>query len=150
MPFFFNPIWIWKGIKILRTQNVDALHVCDLPMMPLGLILGKLFRLPVIYDMRENYPAAMFEWKERRLFARIFKNPHMAMLLDKYCIRKATKVIVVVENTWWDENSINKTKANRMPTREIHYYIDKNNTIKKRIGMDLIYIESKGKEFWKQ
>jgi monoamine oxidase len=62
------------------------------------------------------------------------------------------KVIAVVENPWWDENTLPQTKANRMPTREVHYYIhkDSNNTIKNRKGMALIYSDSPGTEFWKQ
>lgn len=74
----------------------------------------------------------------------------IATQLDTVIGFPMVKVIAVVENPWWDENTLPQTKANRMPTREIHYYIDKNNTIKNRIGMALIYTDSPGTEFWKQ
>lgn len=63
-----------------------------------------------------------------------------------------TKVMAVVENPWWDENTPPQAKANRIPTREIHYYISKssNNATKNQKGMALIYTDSPGTEFWKQ
>lgn len=62
------------------------------------------------------------------------------------------KVMAIVENPWWDENTPPQAKANRMPTREIHYFIDKdsNCTSENRKGMALIYTDSPGTEFWKQ
>jgi protoporphyrinogen oxidase len=72
--------------------------------------------------------------------------------LDTVIGSPLVKVIAVVKNPWWDENTSPQTKANRMPTREVHYYTHENfnNTTKNRIGMALIYTDSPGTEFWKQ
>jgi len=98
LPLFFNPVWVVKALSIIRTCQIDFLHVHDLPLMPLGIFLGRLFHVPVIYDMHENYPEALRIWIKEGNFANvIFKNPWVAAILDKICVRMASRIIVVTE-----------------------------------------------------
>lgn len=98
LPYPFNPVWYWQAIKIIKAQGINAVHAHDLPMAPFGYALAKLFKIPFVYDMHENYPAAMAEWNENASLAqKIFKNEHVALVIDKFCSKKADRVIVVVD-----------------------------------------------------
>ena len=96
-PLFFNPLWLYKSIKLIIQQKIDIIHAHDLPMVPLGLILGKLFNLPVIYDMHENYPAALKEWGKKGILNFVFKNYKLALILNDWCTQHVDKIIVVVD-----------------------------------------------------
>lgn len=96
-PLFLNPRYIAYTIKMYFRYKPLVVHANDLPMVPLALMLKWLFKVPVIYDMHENYPAALKAFKKKGLFNKIFKNPYAAELLDKYCLKKADINIVVAE-----------------------------------------------------
>ena len=106
LPLFFNPIWIYKIIKIIIQYKIDSIHVHDLPLAPLAVFIGKIFSKPVVYDMHENYPAAMQEWKQNKLVRYTIKNPAFARVLNNLCLKFASKVIVVVEEQ--KENLMNQ------------------------------------------
>lgn len=96
-PIFFNPRFIAKSLKIFRKLKPDFIHAHDLPVAPIGLMLSKIFRKPLIYDMHENYPAALKAFKKKGIINFIFKNPFLAKILDKICIKYSDRIIVVVE-----------------------------------------------------
>ena len=58
-PIFFNPRYLLKIYKSILEFKPDFIHAHDLPMVPIGLMFKKIFRLPVIFDMHENYPEAL-------------------------------------------------------------------------------------------
>lgn len=98
LPLFFSPLWFGKAAALIKKRKIDYLHVHDLPLAPLAIILGRRFKIPVIYDMHENYPAAMEEWKSKGgSFQSIIKNPKIAGILNNYSLKRANKVIVVVK-----------------------------------------------------
>mgnify|MGYP006278356277 CR=1 FL=1 len=98
LPLFTSPLWYFKAAHLIKQHSVDVLHVHDLPLAPLAVALGKRFRKPVVYDMHENYPAAMAEWSKRGgLKQKILRNPKLAELLNNYVLQRAAKIIVVVE-----------------------------------------------------
>ena len=104
-PIFFNPRFIIIAISVCKKIKPNFIHAHDLPMAPLGLILKKIFKIPLIYDMHENYPEALRFFDKKGLFNFIFKNPKFAELLDKYLYKKCDRIIVVVEE--------NKQRFNR-------------------------------------
>ncbi|MFC2085252.1 glycosyltransferase, partial [Bacteroidota bacterium] len=96
-PLFFNPRYVSKSVNLMFRFRPDIIHAHDLPMAPLGLILAKIWRIPIIYDMHENYPEALLHFKKKGIFNVIFKNHRIARMLDKICIKYVNKIIVVVE-----------------------------------------------------
>jgi len=90
VPFPFNPIWIRKIVAIVRRHNIEVFHVHDLPLVALCILLGKIFKIPVIFDMHENWPEAMKLWGYEMFYL-------PAKLLERFSIRFANLVIVVVD-----------------------------------------------------
>ncbi|MCX6628939.1 MAG: glycosyltransferase [Candidatus Solibacter sp.] len=43
---------LWRGLQ----SSFDVVHCHDLDTLPLGLVLGKLKRKPIIYDAHESFP----------------------------------------------------------------------------------------------
>ena len=43
---------LWRGFRI----DFDAVHCHDLDTLPLGFVLGKLKRRPIVYDAHESFP----------------------------------------------------------------------------------------------
>jgi glycosyltransferase involved in cell wall biosynthesis len=53
--FFYAWLYVkmlWRGFKI----PFDAVHCHDLDTLPLGFVLGKLKRKPIVYDAHESFP----------------------------------------------------------------------------------------------
>lgn len=99
--FFLNPVWTrtwFKQIsKVVRSNNIDILHVHDLPVVATVISIGRKEKLPVIFDMHENWPEALRAWGRKRLRQFIFSNITLHKILEKYCVNNATHVIVVVD-----------------------------------------------------
>ena len=96
-PIFCNPLWLIQLYGILRKNQIDALQVVDVPLAPAALLFGKLFRIPVIYDMWENYPAALKTFAEGNWKTRLFKNYRVASWVERFSTVRADHVFVVVE-----------------------------------------------------
>jgi len=96
-PIFFNPRFIFKIWKNVIKYKPHYIHAHDLPMAPLGLFFGKIFRLPVVSDMHENYPAALKAFQKKGILNFIFKNYKAAELLEKFCVKRADRLITVIE-----------------------------------------------------
>ena len=97
LPLFFNPVWIFYLWYAVRKYRVDCLHVHDLPLVLSAIWVGKLNKLPVVYDMHENYPAAMEVWYRRDLQHLVLKNYRLARTLDRFCLSRVERIIVVVD-----------------------------------------------------
>ena len=97
MPVFFSPVWLWSIYKNAKRFRVHVLHVHDLPLAQAAIWVGKLLKLPVIYDMHENYPAVMKIWLKDSKTNFFFKNPYIAGLLDRSCMRGADQLITVID-----------------------------------------------------
>jgi len=96
-PIFFNPRYLTLIFKSIVRFKPAFIHAHDLPMVPLALLFGKLFRLPVIFDMHENYPEALKAFQKKGVINFLLKNYKAAKLLEKFCIKKSYAIITVVE-----------------------------------------------------
>ncbi|MEJ2567940.1 MAG: glycosyltransferase, partial [candidate division WOR-3 bacterium] len=56
---FRNHYWAKEITKFIKMYNLDVLHVHDLPLLGTAFSVGKKFKIPVIADLHENYPAAL-------------------------------------------------------------------------------------------
>ena len=95
-PLPINPIWKTHINSIIESYNIDVIHVHDLPLTPLAIKIGKKYSLTVIFDMHENYPAALKAWQKRG-FDKFIKNATIAKWIEKRAISKVDQIIVVVE-----------------------------------------------------
>ncbi len=57
------------------------------------------------------------------------------------------KVFFVTSDPWWDADTPPQTRANRMPTREVHYTFRERGGVKR--GMVQIYTDRPATEYWK-
>lgn len=96
-PIFFNPRYLFIVYSSIIRFKPNYIHAHDLPMVPLALIFGKLFRLPVIFDMHENYPEALKAFGKKGVINFLFKNYKAAKLLEKLCIKRSDAIITVVK-----------------------------------------------------
>ncbi len=95
-PLFLNLKFIYYTFSSYFKFRPNIIHAHDLPMAPLGILLKKIFKIPLVLDFHENYPEALKEFKKKGIINYIFKNPNLAKLLEKLSIKKADKIIVVV------------------------------------------------------
>ena len=96
-PIFFNPRYLITIFRSIISFKPEFIHAHDLPMVPIALFFGKLFRLPVIFDMHENYPEALKAFQKKGLMNFIFKNYKAAKVLEKICIKMSDAIITVVK-----------------------------------------------------
>lgn len=84
-------------------NNINVLHVHDLPLVGTALAVKKKLNIPVISDFHENYPEALrawFEWKKNpvaRLKNKLFMNPDRWTVHERNAVQKCDHVIAVVE-----------------------------------------------------
>lgn len=96
-PLFFNPVWLLGIRRAIVQHRIASLHVHDLPLAMACIWMGRWFKIPVVFDVHENYPEAMRIWGHKGLFWFIFRNPWLAEKLERRCLEKAHAVLTVSE-----------------------------------------------------
>jgi len=91
-----NPVWKQRICEVIQNFGIEAIHVHDLPLAPLAVKLGRKFNLPVIFDMHENYPAALKAWRKRGP-EKLLKNAWVARWVEKRVVHQVDRIIVVIE-----------------------------------------------------
>ncbi|MFQ5884196.1 MAG: glycosyltransferase family 4 protein, partial [Thermoplasmata archaeon] len=97
IPHFFNPIWFLKLLSVVGKHGIDIIHVHDLPLTPVGLVVGRLRRIPVILDNHENYPALLKAVGYRGLVLYCLYNPWVFRFVEIVCARHVTHIICAGE-----------------------------------------------------
>ena len=100
-PVFANPFWFGWILRAVRRFRPDALIVRDLPLAPAVIAVGRLFGIPVHYEMADVYPVAMRANRADHpgLLSRFTRHPGVAEWLDRAVIRRAASVFVVSEES---------------------------------------------------
>lgn len=101
-PFFFNPVWIWAILTAAIRERPGGILVADLPLAPTALLVGKITRVPVLYDMVEVYPEflrGLIQFKKRTWADRLIRNPGPALFLEWMALRWASHTFVVSEES---------------------------------------------------
>lgn len=101
-PAFFNPRWVRLIDRTVRGTGAELILCRDLPLLPTALHVGRRRRVPVVFDMAENYPAMMRGiWYNGR--ARwsdwLVRNPRLVEVVERWAVPQADEVIVVVEES---------------------------------------------------
>jgi glycosyltransferase involved in cell wall biosynthesis len=101
-PAFFSPRWLAFLVSTARRVRPDVMIVRDLPLAPTAIWTGRLLGMPVMIDMAENYPAMLRTvWRagRQRPWDFLVRNPLLARLVEQYALRRADRVIVVVDES---------------------------------------------------
>lgn len=101
-PFPFNPVWLKAIATTIRDAQADLILTRDLPLAIPAAILGKAFRLPVVLDMAEHYPAMLEDrlcYTPTSLMGRLVRHPGLARLIERFTLRQVDHIIVVVEES---------------------------------------------------
>jgi glycosyltransferase involved in cell wall biosynthesis len=97
LPFYCR---FWKTFLsgILASHHFDALHVHDLPLVGLGVRLKKAFKVKLVADLHENWPAFLDISKHSTTFTgRIVSPIFLWRRNEKKVLTDADAVIVVVD-----------------------------------------------------
>ena len=100
---FVHPLFYGAVRTFIRQRRIDVLHVHDLPLVKTVVRLGKRHRVPVVFDMHENFPEALsvwFAWKKNpviRLKNKLFFGYERWENFERYAVRQSDRVIAVVE-----------------------------------------------------
>jgi glycosyltransferase involved in cell wall biosynthesis len=101
-PAFFNPMWLHAIWSTTRRQRARAIVVRDLPLALTAVLVGRILRVPVMLDMAENYPAMIQDvWDagRARFGDRVVRNPRIIGLVERFAVRLADHIIVVVDES---------------------------------------------------
>jgi glycosyltransferase involved in cell wall biosynthesis len=77
---------LWRGWRI----RFDVVHCHDLDTLPLGFVLGKLKRKPVVYDAHESFPDMLADNVHQAVRGALFR-------LENFLIRRISLLITVGE-----------------------------------------------------
>lgn len=96
-PLPFNPLWLaWMIIGFAR-EDVDLVVACDIRAGPTAIVAAKLLGIPVIVDVRENFPEYAKLLSTGSLVDRIQHNELIVRRLEEFVFRQADEVWVVTE-----------------------------------------------------
>jgi glycosyltransferase involved in cell wall biosynthesis len=101
-PAFFNPLWVFAIWRTIRRSRADVILVRDLPLALAAVVLGRWFRIPVVLDMAENYPAMMEDVRANKGFSFVdfvIRNPSVVRAVEKLALRHVDRILVVVEES---------------------------------------------------
>ena len=99
-PAFFSPVWSHFINEIIRCNGIDLIIVRDLPMAIAGIWAGRRNKIPVIFDMAEDYVAMIWDiWRARKFqgFNLVVRNPYLAKLVERYAFRNSDHILVVID-----------------------------------------------------
>lgn len=111
-----NPLWLIKIFRVVLQKKINLIIVRDLPLTLAGILVGKICRVPVVFDMAEDYPAMVRDiWKLNgfKLVNLIFRNPCILDVVETLCVRWVSGIITVVresKNRLVDQYRINESK----------------------------------------
>ena len=103
-PFFFNPLWILTALVCLWKYKPDLVLARDLPLAPLGILLARLARIPIVADLAEPYPDSL---RTNLQLARpgkldfLIRNPELADLVERFVVRHIDYAVVVCPEAGW-------------------------------------------------
>jgi glycosyltransferase involved in cell wall biosynthesis len=98
----YDTIWAREMRAFIEANDIEALHVHDLPLVKTGLSVAEEYDLPLVADLHENYPEAANQWRKgmalpRMLVQKTFTPRPRLKRLEKNCVQQADHVVTVVE-----------------------------------------------------
>lgn len=97
-----NPLWIARIWTATAGPSTGVMIVRDLPLVLAVVLVGRLRRWPVIFDMAECYPemyASMRQFRCVRGWSRLSKSPGLAKIYEKVACALVDHVLVMIEES---------------------------------------------------
>lgn len=95
-PFYFN---FWRNYvnQILRHHRIDAIHVHDLPLSSVGNEFKKKYKIKLIIDLHENWPALLnVSSHTNTITGKLLSSERQWRLYEKKSALEADRIITVV------------------------------------------------------
>ena len=97
LPFYFKK-WDSFLSGVLKTERFDAIHIHDLPLAKIGYKLAEEYRIPMVLDLHENWPALLaISQHSKSLWGKILINIAQWKAYELEMCRLTDKIIVVVD-----------------------------------------------------
>lgn len=99
-PAFFSPRWRRLLAATVRDVRPHVLVARDLPLAPTALAIGRRYRVPVVLDLAENYPAMMrmiYDAHRQTAVDYVVRNPAAVAAVERYSVARAARILVVIE-----------------------------------------------------
>jgi len=129
--FFYGLLYLrmfWRGWR----TPFAAVHCHDLDTLPLGFVLGKLKRKPIVYDAHESF-LEMFEGRVHPWVLRIL------MALENFMLRRVDLLITVGEKLrrYFEERGAHHTAVvgNWKDLKDFQRTAEENRQIRARLGI---------------
>lgn len=100
--------WTQAASELIESEDIDALHAHDLPVVKTAIKVGEKYDIPVVADLHENWPEAKRYYRKSSFWDSVKTNPKLilARLLksywrlkrfERYSVQHADRVIAIVE-----------------------------------------------------
>lgn len=104
LPYYVNPVWKRAIRDLVVREGCRLLIVRDMPLVLAATAVGKRYGVPVIFDMAENYPAALSVWRRyegvmRYIVNNVARNVALARIVEKAALRASSHVLVVTDES---------------------------------------------------
>lgn len=93
-----SPLWEAEIADFVADTGAEVLHVHDLPAVASALAVARKRGIPVVYDMHENYPAAVDFWPRGRL-AKALQTPGRYTAYERSAVTSVDRVVTVVDES---------------------------------------------------
>lgn len=95
----YKYLWAYKIKQFIINHEIDVLQVHDLYMLGPAIMANRKFKLPVVANFHENYPAAIksYNWANS-LFGKILVRPKIWETLEGKYLSKVSKLILLSES----------------------------------------------------
>lgn len=140
LPFYG---WFWQPAieKFLLGNKIDILHIHDLPLVGLGIKIGRKFNIPIVADLHENRPEIMKYYSyTRTLLGRLLINIKQWERYQEISVNLVDYLLVVTTEAKNDilKHGISKDKVcvvpNTVNLKEFLNYPIKKNIIERYRG----------------
>ena len=98
----FSPLWRKQLAHIVKQEDIEALHIHDLPSVITGLSVARKFGIPLVADLHENYAAAVslkhshLNWI-RKVILFIIDPVWVWKKIERFCVHRADRLITIVD-----------------------------------------------------
>ena len=96
-PFYFN---FWRSFlnRLFKNGTFDAIHIHDLPLVQVGLEFKHKYKIPLVFDMHENYPVLLeLSTHIKKPLARLLHSNKAWRKYEVAMLKSADRIITVID-----------------------------------------------------
>ncbi|MCX6254056.1 MAG: glycosyltransferase family 4 protein [Bacteroidia bacterium] len=96
-PFYFN---FWRNFifTLCANERFDVIHIHDLPLSKVGVEIKRKFKIPLIIDLHENWPALIKNAPHTATFpGRLLSSNNQWIRYERKMLPEADKIITIIE-----------------------------------------------------